>query len=81
MSCALLNLLVRNQKIGRVQLRLHPLVVRDEVRAEIAAIQLHTLDILGLELKTLALFNGDDAVLADLGHHFGDQVANLVVRC
>ena len=57
----------------------HRLGVGDEVGADVAAVELHTLDVLGLELQALALFDRDDAVLADLVHHFGDQVADLGV--
>ena len=53
--------------------------VGDEVGGDVAAVELHTLDVLGLELQALGLFDGDDAVLADLVHHLGDQVADLRV--
>ena len=50
----------------------------DEVGGNITAVELHPLDILGLEFQALGLFNGDDAVFADFIHHLSDQVAN---RC
>jgi hypothetical protein len=53
--------------------------VGDEVGAEVAAVELHTLDVFGLEFQTLALFDGDDAVLADLVHDLGDQGADGLV--
>ena len=37
-----------------------------EVGADIAAVELHALDVLDLELQALRLLDGDDAVLADL---------------
>src|SRR5690349_23824828 len=41
---------------------------------------LHALDELGLEAQAAGLLDGDDAVLADLVHHLGDQLADLPVR-
>ena len=57
----------------------HALGVGDEVGRDVAAVELHALDVLGLEGQALALLDGDDAVLADLVHHLGDQVADLRV--
>ena len=64
---------------GLVELGLHPLGVGDEVGRDVAAVELHALGVLGLELEALGLLDGDDAVLADLLHHLGDQVADLRV--
>ena len=74
------NLLVGNQDVGVFDLRFHLLGIGDEVRADIAAVELHSLDKLGLVLQTLGLLNGDDAVLADLLHHLGNQIADLGVH-
>ena len=57
----------------------HPLRIGDEVRREVAAVELHALDRLERRLEALGLFDGDDAVLADLLHRLGDQVADLRV--
>jgi hypothetical protein len=57
----------------------HRLGVGDEVGRDVAAVELHTLDVLGLELQALGLLDGDDAVLADLVHDLGDQLADLAV--
>ncbi len=57
--------------------RLHALGVGDEVQREVAAVELHALRVLGLEAERLALLHGDDAVLADLVHHLGDDRADL----
>ncbi len=60
----------------------HLLGISDEVRREVAAVELHSLDRLQRRLEALRLFNGDDAVLADLLHRFGDQVTDfLVIVC
>ena len=73
------DLLVGDQDVRVVELGFHRLGVGDEVGADVAAVELHTLDVLGLELQALGLFDGDDAVLADLLHDLGDQVADLRV--
>jgi hypothetical protein len=49
-----------------VELDLHVVGVGDEVGREVAAVELHALDDGDLGLEALALFDGDDAVLADL---------------
>jgi hypothetical protein len=53
---------------GSVQFDLHLLGVGDEVRRQIAAVELHAFDDVQLELETLGLLDGDDAFLADLLH-------------
>src|SRR5262249_45466444 len=73
------DLLVGDQDVGLVKLGHHALRIGDEVRRHVAAIELHALDIFGLELERLALLDRDDAVLADLVHDVGDQLADLVV--
>src|SRR5690606_12976820 len=59
---------------------LHPLGVGDEVGRDVAAVDLHAFGVLGLEGKALGLLDGDDTVLADLLHHIGDQVTDLLIR-
>ena len=46
------------------------------MRREVAAVELHALDHLDAGVETLAVFDGDDAVLADLLDGFGDLVAD-----
>src|SRR5208282_476878 len=58
---------------------LHALRVSDEVGREIAAIELHAFDNVKLRFKSLRLFNGNDAILADLLHRFGNDLANGLV--
>ena len=57
----------------------HVLGVGDEVGRDVAAVELHTFDVLGLEFQALGFFNGDDAVFADFVHHLGDQLADGAV--
>ena len=73
------NLLVVDQDVGILNAGFHVLGVGDEVGRNITAIELHTFDVLGLELEALGFFNGDNAVFADLVHHIGDQLANDAV--
>ncbi len=57
----------------------HALAVGDEVRGDVALVELHALDDLDGGLGALGLLDGDDAVLADLVHGVGDVAADLGV--
>src|SRR5690606_6277538 len=48
----------------------------DEVRADVAAVELHALDDVELVLERLAVLDGDHAFLADLLHRLGDHFAD-----
>ena len=54
----------------------HLLGIGDEVGREVAAVELHALDDLELELERLGLLDRDDALVADLLHRLGDLVAD-----
>ncbi len=54
--------------------------VVDEVRRQVAAVELHTFDDVQLVVQRLAVFDGDDAFLADFFHRFSDALADRVVR-
>ncbi len=73
------DLLVGDQDVGLVELGLHALLVGGEVGRDIAAVDLHALGVFLLEGDALALLDRDHAILADLLHHLGDQVADLAV--
>src|SRR5581483_7773118 len=73
------DLLLVDQDVRLVDNGLHAVGGSDEVRADVAAIKLHTLDIFRLEFEALALFDGDHTVLADLIHDLGDQVADFLI--
>ena len=58
---------------------LHALRIGDEVGGEVAAVELHAFDHFQRGLHGLGFFDGDDAILADLLHGFGDDAADLLV--
>src|SRR3546814_2930698 len=69
-------LLLVDQDIRILKLDRHLFRVGDEIRRQIAAIELHAFDDIKLEFETLGLFDGDDAFLADLLHRLGDLLAD-----
>ena len=73
------DLLVVDQDEAILEDDLHLLRIGDEVRRDVAAIELHAVNRLQRRLETLGLFNRDDAVLADLLHRISDQVADFLV--
>src|SRR5690606_14964834 len=73
------DLLVVNQNVGILEGRFHRVRVGDEVGADVATVELHTLDVLFLERHTLRLLHGDDAVLADFVHRAGNGLADALV--
>jgi hypothetical protein len=54
----------------------HLLSVRDEIGAQIAAVELHALDHFGFGLQPLVFLDGDHAFVADLGHRICDLAAD-----
>src|SRR6266480_4694220 len=58
---------------------LHALGISHKVGREIAAVELHPLDYFQLRLHRLGFLDGDDAILADLLHGFGNDAADLFV--
>src|SRR5208283_2842860 len=71
------QLLLVDQDVRLVHLGDHLLGVRDEVRAHVAAVELHALDDVELGLDALGLLDRDDALVADLLHRLGDHLADL----
>ena len=61
-----------DQDVRLVEHGLLALGVGDEVRREVALVELHALDELELHAEGVGLFDGDDAVLADLVDGVGD---------
>ncbi len=56
------------------------LLVVDEVRGQVATVELHAFDDVQLVVQARAFFNGDDAFLGHAAHRFGDDVADRLVR-
>src|SRR5579871_1990552 len=73
------DLLLVNQDVGILQNGFHALRIGDKVRRQIAAIELHAFDDFQLRIYRLGLFDRDDAVLANLLHSFGDDLADGLV--
>ncbi len=59
---------------------LHAIRVGHEVGRDVASVELHALGVFLLEAQRLALFDGHDAVLADLVHDLGDDLADFRIR-
>src|SRR5215218_477499 len=72
------DLLVGDQDVGVVENGLHTLLVRHEVRTQIALVELHPLGELQVHPEGLRLLDVDHAVLADLVDGVGDNVADLL---
>src|SRR6185369_6365599 len=57
----------------------HTIRIGDEVGREVAAVELHAFHDFEGGLHRLGFLDGDDAILADLLHGFGDDAADLLV--
>ena len=71
------KLLLVDQDIGVLELDPHLVLVGDEIGRDIAAVELHAFDDFQLGLGGLGFFDGDDALVADLFHGFGEKLADL----
>ena len=65
------------EDVGILQVGDHLLGVGDEIRRDIAAVELHAFDDLKLRLEGFRLLDSDDALVADLLHRLGDKTADL----
>ena len=72
-----LLLVQKNERV--LQLGGLVLLVVDEIRREIAAVELHALDHFELVLQARAFLDRDHAFLADLLHRVGDRLADRLV--
>ena len=73
------ELLLVDENVGILEFSDHLLGVGDEVGRQIAAVELHALDDVGLGLEALGLLDRDHAVIADLLHRLGDHVADELI--
>ena len=71
-----------DEDVGVLEHRFHALGIGNEVWGQVTAVELHAFDYFELGFHRLRLFDGDDAVLADLLHCFRDDLADglVVVR-
>jgi hypothetical protein len=73
------HLFLVDEDVGVVEGGGHGLWVRDEVRGEVAFIELHAFDDVEGGFDGFGFFDGDGAVLADLVHGVGDDSADFLV--
>src|SRR5258706_10190032 len=73
------DFLLVDQNICVLQHAFHPFRIGDEIRRKVAAVELHAFDYFKGGLHRLGFLDGDDAILADLLHGFGDDAADLLV--
>ena len=73
------DLLFEDQDVSVFEDGFHAGAVGDEVRRQVAAIELHPFDPLLLGLQALAFVDGDHPVLADLAHRIGQQITDLPI--
>ena len=57
----------------------HLLCIGNHVGGDVAAVELHTLNNLQIGFHGLGLFNGDDAVVANLAHSLSNEAAGFFV--
>src|SRR5208337_4945238 len=73
------DLLVHQQDQRLFELGALTLLIIDEIRRQIPAIELHAFDHFELVLEALTLFDGDHALFADLRHGIGNRLADALV--
>ena len=73
------NLLVDEEDHGIFELGAHGVLIVDEIRGKIAAVELHAFHHVELVFQPGTVFHGNHAFLADLFHRFGDDLADLLV--
>ena len=73
------DLLLVDQDDRILEHHFHPLGIGDEVGRQVAAVELHAFDDLERGFERPGFFDRDDAVLADLVHRVGDDLADRLV--
>ena len=68
-----------DQNVGIFELGDHLLRVGDEVGRDVAAVELHAFDDFQFRRQGLGFFDRDHAFITDLGHGFGDHLADFMV--
>src|SRR5712664_3289286 len=73
------ELLLVDENIDIVHFNAHLVGVGDEVGRDVTAVELHAFDDLEFGLERLGFFNRDDALVADLLHGIGEELADFGV--
>src|SRR5437763_6057234 len=73
------ELLLVDQDVGVVHFNAHLVGVGDEVGRDVAAVELHAFDDVEFGFERLGFFNRDDALVADLLHGVGEELADFGV--
>src|SRR5205823_6487187 len=73
------ELLLVDQDVRVVHLNAHLVGVGDEVGRDVAAVELHAFDDIEFGLERLGFLNRDDALVADLFHGVGEELADFGV--
>ena len=73
------NLLVGDKNIRLVENRLHFIGVGNHVGGDISSVELHALDYLAVGFRCFGFFNGNDAILGNLLHSLGYELADNLV--
>src|SRR5256885_1814618 len=73
------ELLLVDQDVGVVHFNAHLVGVGDEVGRDVAAVELHAFDDVEFGFERLGFFNRDDALVADLLHGIGQELADFRV--
>src|SRR5450756_583103 len=73
------ELLLVDQDVGVVEFDAHLVGVGDEVGRDVAAVELHAFDDIEFGFQRLGFFNRDDALVADLLHGVGEELADFGV--
>ena len=71
------DLLVGHEDGRIAQFGLHLVAVGHEVRGDVAAVELHTLNHLDFRIGALGLLDRDNSVTAHLGHSVGNELTNI----
>ena len=73
------DLLVVQQDVGAFQVDAHGVLIVDEVRRQVAAVELHAFHHIQLVVQAGAFLNGDHAFFAHLLHGVGDDPADVLI--
>src|SRR6266851_3867323 len=73
------DLLFVDQDVHVLEYTFHALRIGHKVGREVAAVKLHAFDHFERRLHRLGFLDGDDAILTNLLHRFGDDAAYLLV--